>query len=356
MDTRIPSLDGMRAASIGFVLLSHLSLSAPEDLPASSGLHFYLTNAGQLGVRVFFVISGFLITTLLLRELESTGSVSLKSFYMRRAFRIMPVFYAFLLVAFLGSMLGLVSAGAREFLGAATYLANYTRPHWGIGHTWSLAVEEQFYLIWPGLLVFVGTRRAFLTAAAMLLAAPIFRVLSLLGTWPSYWSFAFECVSDALATGCLLAYVRDRLWRFTVYRRLLNSDAILMLPVVIVVCRQIADNNYVWSIAGIPSLNIAVALCVDRYIRFPHSVPGRILNMRAMVWIGWLSYSLYLWQQLFFDYDHPVRFPFNMLCAFTAAIISYYCIETPILELRKRVFGRPRTPAACVPKLPSVGA
>ena len=169
---RIPSLDGLRAISIALVLFAHTSGTA--FFPSFVFLRRHL---GNFGVRVFFVISGYLITTLLLKELDKTGRISLKLFYIRRVFRIFPAAYFYLAVAAVLLAFGLVELEWNDIVFGFTYTTNYdpVRP-WHTIHLWSLSVEEQFYLIWPATLAFLGRRRAMVAAAAMIAVAPLLRI------------------------------------------------------------------------------------------------------------------------------------------------------------------------------------
>lgn len=139
---RIPSLDGLRAISILFVVFGHLggTRNAPEIIT-------FLERYANFGVRVFFIISGYLITTLLLREHAKTSTISLREFYIRRVYRIFSAAYAFAIVAL---VVFASQMRFRDVLTALTYTVNYnSSPPWPIGHLWSLAVEEQFYILWP---------------------------------------------------------------------------------------------------------------------------------------------------------------------------------------------------------------
>jgi len=334
----IPSLDGIRAASILLVIGWHLSSSG--SAPWLEQL--WRIDSGNLGVRVFFVISGYLITSLLLTEHARTGTIDLRRFYLRRAFRIMPVFYVFLIAMAVAAAFGIVEAPRSSLIRAGTYTGNYASGiGWTVGHTWSLAVEEQFYLLWPGLIVLLGLRRSFKGAALMLLLSPIFRTVAILsGQWLDNPRYAFECVADALATGCLLAYVRPRLWDRAMYRRVLESRVMELWPVVIA---ALAVASVRWerfgAIAGISLINIAIAVWIDWCLRFPNSWVGRILNARPIAFIGVLSYSIYLWQQPFLRQGHTWRFPLSILCIGAVALTSYYVVERPMLRLRARLEG-----------------
>ena len=146
--TKLPSLDGWRAVSIGLVLVQHSTMAA--GFPPALTPWIKRFDLGSLGVQFFFVISGFLITWLLLQEQARHGRISLKHFYLRRALRILPVYFFYLFV--LGCLTRYEQPG---YLWAAnlTFTTNYFWPPEGTAHFWSLGVEEQFYLLWPGLLV-----------------------------------------------------------------------------------------------------------------------------------------------------------------------------------------------------------
>ena len=151
--SRIPSLDGLRAISIGMVLTAHLaaSVTALEHRP----LLLYTIGNGNRGVSVFFVISGFLITSLLLKERELTGKISLRDFYLRRAFRILPPFWVFLACIAVIWKLRIIETSWTNLGVALIFLRDYIPGDWWTGHSWSLSVEEQFYLLWPAILVFL---------------------------------------------------------------------------------------------------------------------------------------------------------------------------------------------------------
>src|SRR3569833_2940991 len=163
---RIPSRDGFRATSILLVIASHLTLEHPVPL-------LWREQNGKLGVRVFFVISGFLITSLLLKERQKTGSISLSGCYLRRLFRIAPAYYVFLAAILLLIPTGWVAAHYANVGFAAIYLNDYSYEGGTVGHTWSLAVEELFYLLWP--LTLVLSKRPERVCLGVLLIAPIFR-------------------------------------------------------------------------------------------------------------------------------------------------------------------------------------
>jgi len=331
---RIPSLDGLRAVSIGLVLFAHLCGTA--NFPVGHEVF----NTGNLGVRVFFIISGFLITGILLREIEKTGTVNLSKFYYRRTLRIFPAYYFFLGVVGILALGGVLKLPFGEWLSAVFYISNYAPiSNWEIGHTWSLAVEEQFYLLMPGLL-FLGKRRALFILCLVVLLAPFVRLLTFT-FFPDpdlrWVGFGFQANADSLATGCLLAFLRQELWRNTFYQKFLQSKIFVVIPVLAVLLNYFSDHPKIYYFVCITLINFCVVLCIDWAVRFPVGSVGKILNARPLVFVGMLSYSIYLWQQLFLNRQSPHlinSFPLNLLLMAFCAIFSYYLIEKPALKFR----------------------
>jgi peptidoglycan/LPS O-acetylase OafA/YrhL len=333
---RIPSLDGLRAVSVALVVFSHLAGNRGFPLPARL---LDQLDPGGLGVRVFFVISGFLISRILFDELAATGRVQLARFYVRRTLRIFPPYYAVLAALAVLMAVGIVQLPARDLLAAATYTANYFPERaWKVSHTWSLAVEEHVYLVWPALLACLGRGRGLVVAAVFAIAAPLLRV--------AYGLFApgleipvrSETIADAIAVGCLLAGARESLHARAWYRRLLGSRAVLALPLVIVAAHELQPWPLLELAVGYSVVNLGIALLIDRVVTHPHGPIGRVLNSRVMVGVGVMSYSIYLWQELVLD-RYCTRavcaFPLNLGVVVLAALGSYLVIERPSLTLRK---------------------
>jgi peptidoglycan/LPS O-acetylase OafA/YrhL len=333
--SRIPGLDGLRAISICLVLCAHLTGTAnfPKALRP-------LSHLGELGVHSFFVISGFLITSLLLNERRKTGRISLINFYLRRIFRIFPALYVYIGCISLLAAIGIVKLLPNDLLYANTYSINYHWPRsWYLGHLWSLSVEEQFYFLWPAILCLAGSKRAFKIAVGVVAIAPVCRI--------SMWYFApslrmnmdchFQSVADALAIGCLLAGLRPTLADWQPYQRFLRSPAFLLVPIILLVTQTAADHPRIYNSLGATVEILCVALCVDRCVTICMGAIGRMLNSRILRYIGVLSYSLYLWQQPFLNRASTsiyTSFPINIILAFAAALASYYFVEKPFLWLK----------------------
>ena len=340
---RIPSLDGLRALSILMVFIAHLAGTQQFPLSAHTGNFLGL---GELGVHVFFVISGFLITGLLLDELKVDGGINLGRFYFRRTLRIFPPYYVYLGVVFVMGTIGWFQLAPHDLAHGLTYTSNYYPGRsWFLGHTWSLSVEEQFYLLWPALLVLAGPRRAIVVAAWTVLLVPIVR----LGSWELMrWAsdgvgHRFETVADAIAVGCVLAGIRPWLHRSALYLRALASPWFAAVPVIVFAANLSHDHPVVYFVAGLFVTNIGIAACLDRCVTFSEGPVGTLLNARLMVFVGSISYSLYLWQQLFLNRASAAAtstFPLNVSLAICAALASYYIVERPSLRLRRLLESR----------------
>src|SRR3984885_11796394 len=202
---RIPSLDGLRAISILLVVVGHwVELRYKFDVVISDVAGSF----ANLGVRIFFVISGYLITTLLLQEQARTSTIRLREFYVRRAYRILPAAMFFMLPVFVifRHELRWYHAAA-----AAFYLTNFDYAHpWFLGHLWSLSVEEQFYFLWPGVLK-KWQRHKVAILVGVVAFAPVYRVICHFLGMHGRADETFPAVADVLAIGCLLAIFAERL-------------------------------------------------------------------------------------------------------------------------------------------------
>lgn len=310
---RILTLDGLRGVAILFVILSHVAQNL-EVNPAT----ILLSLLGRLGVNLFFCISGFLITGILLKNSD------LKRFYKRRIRRIFPAYYVFLLAMLL------TPTPAADFFAAAVYAVNYFwSGDWHLAHTWSLAVEEQFYLVLPFTMVWLKDK-FYLVLIASLLICPIIRLLYLKNFVELPY---FEAVADSLAVGCLLAVFRERLHE-TRYLAFLNSKICYLLPVLAISLSLLLGfpkyyDKKVYVALIMPIQNILIALTLDWCILKEF----RVLQFKPLVFIGLISYSLYLWQQPFLYPGWDVSIWLKAGLAFTFAVLSYYLIERPFLKL-----------------------
>jgi peptidoglycan/LPS O-acetylase OafA/YrhL len=362
-------LDGLRGVAVLLVLAYHLRL----------------VPGGFLGVDVFFVLSGFLITTLLVEEWRDRGSVSLRRFYLRRFLRLTPA----LAVLLLGCLLYTTcfrppteaAAYRREMAVAACYVSNWPTVHGvpmgTLGHTWSLSVEEQFYLLWPLLLVGllrlgVGPRGLAAVAAAGALASAGLR-LALHRLHRAGAPHPFEADlqhmtrvysgldtrADALLVGCLVgvlaaANLLPRSRRFVRWTGLASVAAVAALGS-FVLTRSLG-RSYPQLFDGLFTVfALAVGVVLVRLVSAPSRVGSAVLGAAPLVWVGRLSYGLYLFHIPFIlwccpalgDGDRPAPADTLLILAltFAAAAVSYYAVERPCLRLKDRLRPRALPPA-----------
>lgn len=324
---RIPSLDGLRAISIVLVVVGHwVSVRYASQVALSYAI---------LGVRIFFIISGFLITTLLLKEHAKTSTISLRDFYVRRAYRILPAAAVFMLAVFViyGRELRWYHA-----LAAALYFANFDpgRP-WFLGHLWSLSVEEQFYFLWPSVLKKWYRHRVGILVAVVAVA-PLYRVLCYALKLPLAVDETFPAVADNLAIGCLLGIFAARIPRIRPWVGLGMVLPIALVPLCLAVTRS---RTLLLLFVLWPLMHVSIAGVLLHVVQTPY----RFLNFAPVVWLGKISYSLYLWQQLF-AYGHHARPLYFLLFALGLACLSYYLVEQPMLRLREERTRERKTEAA----------
>lgn len=341
----IPSLDGLRAVSIAIVVLSHTRSLLPPRL-VNAGLFRYAIGGGLHGVQIFFVLSGYLITTLLQREDERTGAVSFRRFYARRALRIFPAFYVYLAVVGVLWIGGAIPEHGPSFLAAATYTMAYlAHPQgWPLLHTWSLSVEEQFYLLWPALLVFAMRRAISLRIVWGVLAAmPAVRIVLASVMAQTGGVIVMSGSIDMLMTGCLLALMKDKeVWqRFR--QRYLHGWSVAALLAVGLVAVPYAGVKIVHGVGGAAVIALgttvtalAIGSLVAYVVERPRSIAGRFLNLRPMRHVGLISYSIYLWQQLITA--ESAQFGYGVYALILGAgELSFQLIERPVTRLRERL-------------------
>jgi peptidoglycan/LPS O-acetylase OafA/YrhL len=346
---RLPSLDGLRALSIALVVIGHAASTMPP-MPSWLSAVISVISNGELGVAFFFVISGYLITHLLLRELAATGTISFYNFYVRRVTRIFPAFYTYLAILAALAARGYVDVHAADFLASGCFLWNYLpmTSGWWLGQTWSLSVEEQFYLLWPGTLFLLGSRKAAWLAILLIALEPAIRVASYF-LWPGYRGHIpvmLHTRADILMFGCVLALLDDNAILRALLDHLARPAVMTAICAFLFMIDPLLAGRYRGAYMlpfGLSLEGAAIAAIVAGLMRHPGSRAGRMFNLRPVAWFGSISYSLYLWQQMFLTPKNLTiagRFPLNVLAAILAAATSYYWIEKPVLRMRPR-FLRP---------------
>jgi peptidoglycan/LPS O-acetylase OafA/YrhL len=337
--SHIPALDGLRAVAVFLVIISHFGF---EMVP------------GAHGVMIFFVLSGFLITWLLLKENERYGTISLAAFYKRRTLRIFPAFYIYWLI-----MVALLVATGRSVLwrhawSSLFYVSNYYSaingdPNNGFSHTWSLATEEQFYLLWPFVFLMLrgNLKRMTVFLAAVNGAVWIHRAILcfVFHVDQAYIYASFDTRLDELMAGCLVAVLLKRrvlsgLWRA------ISASALLPLATLGVLAVSIyAGELYIVryrDVFGFAIEPLLVVILVVQMISFSSTGLWKWTEWSAVKFLGRISYSLYLYQQLTLHavkkalgaYPEVFQLAGALLVTILLATISYYVIERPFLKLK----------------------
>ncbi len=337
-------MDGLRAVSIILVIGDHVQLPVGH-----AGRVSYLgLFDGALGVRIFFVISGFIITYLFVRESDDTGTISISSFYFRRFLRLYPVNVAFVAFLFLLNYSSEIDVTGCQYLTALTYTKNFACAGWIDGHLWSLAVEEQFYLVWPLFFFLLRGRGLYAAVVALIAVAPVSRALeyhfgSRLYALPT-------SNSDALMIGCLLALLfRDRIdlirrltaWRPAVGRTL--AVTLMYVPIALSWHFLLAPLTVTLG----PMLQAAcAAYLIASLLSVRTGISYSVLNFSAMRGLGLISYSLYIWQQPFLLAPSQLFGPLTpwlgsdlarLAVSVGCAILSYFAFERPLVALRQRL-------------------
>ncbi|HEX4311213.1 MAG TPA: acyltransferase [Acidobacteriaceae bacterium] len=341
-------MDGYRALSIFLVIANH----SWQEGEVRYGWHSVWGNFldGGVGVFIFFVISGYLITKLLLNEHDRYGKFSLRRFYYRRFFRIGPPLYAYILfIAITGSLTGL-HADKRELFTALTFTRNldFHSHEFMFGHFWSLCIEEQFYLLWPIALLLAlrwsGRAGATRLAVLLLVIAPVFR----LATFPLVHDQPFRARidgllpghMDALMFGCWACLAEGSAKFENLYQRVNNFAWLppLWFFGISAILRVMFGNKYTLSM-GYTLDGLCLVFMLLWSIRNSQTKLGRLLNWRPIAHIGVISYSVYIWQTYFLHPQNPIplaRFPWNLICILGIAELSWQTVERLSRLMRDR--------------------
>lgn len=350
-----PSLDGFRGIAVLAVI----------------AFHAHLLPGGFLGVDVFFVLSGFLITTLLLQEWNQSGAVNLKHFYARRALRLLPALST-LLLFWLLYIYFFKPEIFRETLKASLttifYCSNLaTAFKWEVwlgplSHTWSLSIEEQFYLIWPVLLIsmlrlrlkprsmlylilFCASASAITRAALWAGGSHIYRMYS-----------AADTRADALLVGCALGVAAS----YNLLPRARHIKPVGWLAAASAVFVAYLGVRANWD-AGYMYLGmftvaaIAVAVVLLYLLTWPAKAARWFLESPLLIWTGRVSYGLYLWHlpvnemMTFSALPSPLLFALRLGVTFALAGLSFYLIEQPCLRIKGRFHAAKTVSLECTP-------
>jgi peptidoglycan/LPS O-acetylase OafA/YrhL len=325
---RIPELDGLRGVAVLLVFSAHLLGGAfPANRPFAK-ITARGWGGGFVGVQLFFVLSGFLITSILLRERDDDGTVSLRKFYGRRARRLLPALVLVCTAYATYALLVLHGSEVRAAFGSIAYALTYTtnlKPllsslpdsHW-LSHTWSLAIEEQFYLVWPVCFLLAMHRWGRNGVALVALAGAMTTVVARSVMWhgPESYQLVYERLRwDALLIGCLLAAHPIRVRRELVW----IAGAYLLY----FACFPPPGLQPIYSYATTALASGALVIgCRDL----------KFLRNRTLVWFGLISYGLYLWHVMVMRLGYPG--PVSLVLSIAIAQLSYVLVERRFLAGR----------------------
>jgi peptidoglycan/LPS O-acetylase OafA/YrhL len=345
---RIPSLDGLRAISVYMVIASHLLMGndfySTNKMPWFEWLVVGLTNS-SVGVSIFFVISGFLITGLMLKELNATGRINFKNFYIRRIIRILPAAYFVILFILLMWSLDVVQVKWVDIFSASFFYYNYadTSGSWWLGHFWSLSVEEQFYLFWPCVVGVLNRNKAVFIAIGIIISGPLIRHASivLLPDLSGNTPIMFHTRMDMLMFGCTAAILYENEFFSKICRMFFKFKMHILACVYLIFFHQMFQSMSppLFALVGYSFEGASIVLIMIWLIQNSGTRVGKIFNSKIAVMIGVRSYSIYLWQQIFlnpYDDTFGLIFPLNIVAIIVAAEISYQLVERNFSKLRSR--------------------
>lgn len=338
-----PALDGIRAVAVLLVMAGHLNL----------------VYAGGLGVDIFFVLSGYLITAILVAEFRANGRISLKKFYARRALRILPAVILLLLVLNILVATTQPRDHAQTFrwdsLGALFYIANWLRAFGRdigiLGHLWSLSIEEQFYFLWPMTLAFLLSRKLSVNRILLIVGFAVLLVnLDRICLYRGIESFnriynGLDTRADALLVGCALGLSGYGIFSRRLFA-LLGLIGAAFVSYVLFRSYPVPANLQVpfgLTIGG-TLFAVGTAFFLAAILSNGESIFARLLRFPPLVWTGRLSYGLYLWHYPVFIFVAgwlpgltPIGSMALKVCGtFLAATFSYYLLERPCLNLKKK--------------------
>jgi peptidoglycan/LPS O-acetylase OafA/YrhL len=337
----IPALDGIRALAVFVVILYHSG--AVTAVP------------GDLGVEAFFVLSGFLITTLLIREYERTGSISFRGFYRRRTLRIFPAYYAYIAFSLTIDTLRHHPWSKGLLLAGLGYVVNYYNaalghPTTSVAHAWSLAVEEQFYLIWPVLFLLLWKAGSTRTAKALSIAIVVvllWRSFALfqLNASAAYLYNTFESRADALAIGCLAGVLAGKESARPMLSAIRRYQWFPLLTLGLLVLSRLDTARQYHYTLGMTFETILLCVLMLQLIGLADKPLWSWIENPVIKWLGAISYGCYLyhgWGLTVGEHLVPKGLPVGLeftvgyLVTIALAYGSYIVVERPFLRLKER--------------------
>ena len=355
LPAHIPALDGVRGVAVMLVFISHLHMILSPELTFREVTPWKFINrtfeAGFMGVDIFFVLSGFLITSLLMKDRSTNQKNLFKRFYRRRALRLLPALYALLIADFFvsrwenfpGDIQWRTTWHAVLFLNNWNIVNNFGEAQNDLGHLWSLGIEEQFYLIWPLTIWLLAKLKI---PSKMMIPLILFASLVVMVHRTSLWNDGTSWIIlyirtdtrlDSLLIGAMFAYVYRH---FQVPSKILNSVATLSFLGLVYIKYVLDKSPFIfemgWTIialfAGFIILSVAEGVFFIQ----------KVFTWRPLTMIGKVSYGLYLWHMPIFvlfgrhvtSGSRPLRLLIGIILASVVTSLSWFFIEKPFLNLK----------------------
>lgn len=340
---RIDGLDGLRAIAVMVVFLHHTGLTS--------------VHGGFIGVDIFFVLSGFLITSILSNEYLKTGKIDFINFFWRRTKRLYPALIFFLSIIYLYILLFAKNINiSMKIIPSALYFMNWMRAFEIYdapltGHTWTLSIEQQFYILWPFVMIFTLSfkpQKSFLIILSLIVSIVAWRLyLYNIGAPAARTYTGFDTHSDGLVIGAALALGGDNLRKFISKFWILSSAYIIF-----VLSTKTGDSIAVSSV-GFLVTSLASASLIAKIVTEQDSILVKILNLRPIAFLGMISYGFYLWHYsvikimlysghdqfgaFFGSFEHAreVMLAATFMITLILTLFSWYLIEKPILNAKK---------------------
>lgn len=327
---RIKGLDGIRAIAVILVVLSHNIVYEAMGIDREKYPGLFRVLSPSNGVSIFFVLSGFLITYLLIIEHAKHGRVSLSNFYMRRILRLFPLYFLAVGMLFIMTRIGATAMEPHIFRYLFTYTQNYMPPEYNapaIGHLWSLAVEEHFYLVWPVLFI-VSRKMAFVFATVFAIVA-----LTMGSGLPVTWTFP---AAAGIAIGCVLAFIATQPLVASIFTHSIARYILLLVGVIGLL--------HPWYMYQHSFYLISVAIVIGYVFFNQDSLTTRMLDIKPLILIGIMSYGIYVWHGVLAgvgpyrtpDSTYPLPTYPGLLLVILIVPLSYYGYERYFLDLKDR--------------------
>lgn len=339
----LPTLDGWRAISILLVIWYHGALFHFGEFSTNfDPLFFYRFYIGHFGVKIFFAISGFLICNRILYEFKNYGEFNIRDFYIKRFFRIIPPYYFFIIFMFILNFISPFGFNLKELLHSILFTRIYLTEEmsWYSGHFWSLGVEEHFYII-LSILFFIFKRDKTIFSLIVWVVIIVawnmisFRLMHIPEVfWWKNHLFVFSQM-HYMIYGCIFAYFYQSGFRFGKWAH--NIQPIFLILFIPAIYFFYPLKNFI--------LPIYISFMIYLTATYENKVSHFLLENVAAKFIGKISYSLYLWQQLVLINREESRidilgglqdFPINLIAIFIAAYASHKLIEIPFIKMGRR--------------------